>query len=84
MIFNKEVSIAEFEQYKEELMNRVVFENNDFIKINPRKLDAEERYKFSFRFDSVFDGLSPEFYGWVGTIINYNEDDFMNLFFRER
>ena len=83
-IFNKEVSPAEYEEFKEILISKTEDEKSGLILINQSKHLSEERFRLNRRFDSIFNGLSKEFYGWVGTAPNYSDDVFLNLFFRDR
>lgn len=83
-IFNQPVSQLEYEQTKEKLEGMLEDEKSAMIKINELKHTAEERFKLDRRFDSVFKGLSSSFYGWIGTLPNYSDDAFLDLFFRDR
>lgn len=83
-IFNKEVTPAEYEEFKEILLSKIEDEKSKMIVIDDTKHLSEERFKLNRRFDSIFNGLSKEFYGWVGTAPNYSDDTFLSLFFRDR
>lgn len=83
-IFNEEVTPQEFEEVLSTLLEMLHVEGASMIKVNDDKYIATERFDFSPRYDSVFDGLSKEFYGWIGTLPNYSDDKFLNLFFRDR
>ena len=83
-IFNQPVSQMEYETVKEILTARLEDEKPTMIRISESKHTAEERFRVSRRFDSVFNGLSPEFFGWVGTLPNYSDNAFLDLFFRDR
>lgn len=83
-IFNKPVDIATFEEWKEKIDYELMGENLTFIKINNDEVYAETRFEVSNRFDAIFDGLSPDFYGFVSTLPNYSDEGFLNLFFRNR
>ena len=83
-IFNQPVSQMEYEVIKETLMALLEAEKSTMIRIDESKHTAEERFKLSRRFDSIINGLSPEFFGWVGTLPNYSDDTFVSLFFRDR
>jgi hypothetical protein len=83
-IFNKEVSPAEYEEFKEVLLSKIEDETSKMIIIDSSKHLSEERFRLNRRFDSIFNGLTKEFYGWVGTAPNYSDDVFLNLFFRDR
>lgn len=83
-IFNQPVSPMEYERVKEILVSMLDEEKSGLIKINQSKHTAEERFKLNRRFDSVFNGLSSSFYGWVGTLPNYSDNTFLDLFFRDR
>lgn len=83
-IFNKEVSVSTFEEWKEKIDYELMRENPVFIKINTDESYAETRFEVSNRFDAIFDGLSPDFYGFVSTLPNYSDEGFLNLFFRNR
>lgn len=82
-IFNEEVTQVEYERALEKLhfmetLNEA--NNSSFIMIDSGKYEPIKRYKLSRRFDSIFEGLSADFYGYIGTVINYNEDVFLQLF----
>ena len=83
-IFNQEVVPAEYENFKEILLSKIEDESSTMITINQSKHMSEERFRLNRRFDSIFNGLTKEFYGWVGTAPNYSDDVFLNLFFRDR
>ena len=80
-IFNEPVTPLEFEKAKEELFSKLENETSTFITID-QQFHRENRVKSYFRLDNIFDGLSDEFYGYIGTIMNYNESDFLSIFFR--
>ena len=84
MIFNEEVSPEEFMDWKEELLLMLSAEKSEFVKINHQEHTAEKRLTFSSRFDSIFNGLSKKFYGWVGNVVNFSDDLFLYLFFRDQ
>ena len=84
MIFNQKVSISEFELWREKLLIALEFESSKFIKIDASKHTVDERFEVSKRFDSIFEGLSSNFYGWTNSVLNYNEDIFLAIFFRDR
>lgn len=83
-VFNQPVSPIEYTKIKEKLMSLLESETSKMIRINDSKHTAEERFRLKRRFDSVFDGLSQSFYGWVGTVPNYSDEAFLDLFFRDR
>ena len=83
-IFNHKVSRVIYEQCKEELLLRLQAEQPNMISIQDNKYTFEERFVLSPRFDNVFNGLSEVFYGWVGTLPNYSDSKFINLFFKDR
>lgn len=83
-IFNKPVTPKEYELVKEKLMSLLEEEKSQMIKIKDSKHIAEERFKLNRRFDSIIDGLSKDFFGWVGTLPNYSDDVYVDLFFRDR
>lgn len=83
-IFNKPVTQIEYEMIKDKLLAMLEEETSEMIRINFSKHTAEERFKLNRRFDSVFNGLSLSFYGWVGTLPNYSDNAFVDLFFRDR
>jgi len=83
-IFNKSVSQNQFEMVKEKLMAMLEEEKSEMIRVNNSKHTAEERLRLNRRFDSIFNGLSSSFYGWVGTVPNYSDNAFVDLFFRDR
>ena len=79
-IFNKQVDRKTYEDVKSALEFYLNGEHSDFIMIDKKSNLPKIRYSFSIRFDSVFNGLSPDFYGWIGTIPNYSESLFLQLF----
>lgn len=81
-IFNKQVSEEEFEKVKEDLVFNLLAENSDFIRINKEEYDPVKRFIINGRLDGVFDGLSPEFFGWIGSLEEYDEDIFFQIFFK--
>ena len=83
-IFNEEVTPQKFEEVLSTLLEMLPIEDARMIKVNEDKYIATERFDFSPRYDSIFDGLSKEFYGWVGTLPNYSDDKFLTLFFNDR
>ena len=86
-IFNKQVGRDTFETWKESLMFMLSDEDefSSFITVySDEKINVYKRYKYNLRFDNVFNGLSEDFYEWIGNLPNYNEQNFLNLFFRER
>lgn len=83
-IFNEPVTPKEYEQIKEKMLSLLEEEQSTMIKVKPAKYLAEERYKLNRRFDSIIDGLSKEFFGWVGTLPNYSDNTYVDLFFRDR
>ena len=83
-IFNQPVSPMEYERTKEILMSMLDEEKSKMILVKQDKHTAEERFRLNRRFDSVFNGLSSSFYGWVGTLPNYSDNTFIDLFFRDR
>lgn len=83
-IFNEEVTPREFEEVLNTLLEMLPIEDAHMIRVNDDKYIATERFDFCPRYDSVFDGLSKEFYGWVGTLPNYSDDKFLTLFFNDR
>ena len=83
-IFNHEVSPTVYEKYREELLLQLQAETPCMINVFSTKYTAEERFELSTRFDTVFNGLSDAFYGWIGTLPNYSDEIFINLFFKNR
>jgi len=83
-IFDEEVDPQTFSEVVEALREILDAEQSEMIEVYDGKFTAEERYGFSPRFDSIFNGLSKEFYGWVGTVPNFTEDKFLALFFNDR
>ena len=81
-IFNKKVDPMVYEDIRTELMAQLSGEMPEFIKLTDAQIYPENRFQYRRRFDSIFDGLSPDFYGWVGTILGYSEDTFFDLFFK--
>lgn len=84
-IFNKPVDIKTFEALKQILLLNLNDEYSTFISLDGDEvLNGDKRFIFNLRYDSVFNGLSDEFFGWVGTLPNYSDEKFLNLFFKER
>lgn len=83
-IFNKPVSQTEYERVKEKLLSLLEEEKSEMIKVNESGYTAEERYELNRRFDSIINGLTPDFFGWVGTLPNYSDNVYVDLFFRDR
>lgn len=83
-IFNEKVDPVEFERIKEELHYRLTSENPTFVQFDQKSRLPEERFHADTRFDSVFEGLSADFYGWLSTLPNYSEEAFLNVFFKDR
>lgn len=83
-IFNHKVSQSTYEKYREELILQLQAETPSMIKVFNTKHTAEERFELSVRFDNVFNGLSDAFYGWIGTLPNYSDEVFIDLFFKNR
>lgn len=81
-IFNKPVEPLIFERTWEELAAHLQDETFNFIRINNAGYYPQQRYISSIRFDLMFKNLSPEFYGWIGTLPNYSEELFLKLFFK--
>ena len=79
-IFNQEVTWQEFERVKEMLMLQLEVEKVDLLNIREdRHLD--NRFSYDLRFDRMFEKLSEDFYGWVSTLPQYDEQLFLLLFF---
>lgn len=82
-IFNKEVARDVYEKTFEDLLAQISVEYSGFITIEPISMTrAHDQFLFSNKIDSVFDGLSDEFFEWVKTLPNYSDFDFSLLFFR--
>lgn len=79
-VFNEEVSPVEFVRLKEELQFRLAAETPDYVRVDSAALLPLNRFKTSARPDRIFDGLSPELYGWIGTVQNFREDLFLQIF----
>lgn len=93
-IFNKQVSVKEFERIYEILRSKIDMNTLELIEyglddgnvgliqvINQDEIRANKRYKVHTRYDYVFNNLLPNFFGWVGTLEQYSEDSFISLFF---
>ena len=79
-IFNKSVTINEFELVKSALSFQLDAEKVHLINIDEnRHLDA--RFSYDLRFDRMFEQLSENFYGWVGSLPQFDEQIFLLLFF---
>lgn len=83
-VFDEEVDPQTFAMIMDELHERLNTEVTRMVEVNENKHTGSERLKFTPRFDSVFYGLSSDFYGWIGTLPNYTDDKFISLFFNER
>lgn len=84
-MFNQPVSPSVFEEVYETLLAKLEDENVQFITEGKGIVtNPEIKYNYSNRFDAIFNGLSEDFYGWVGTLPNYSEDVFLDLMFRNR
>ena len=81
-LFNAPVDPMKFEQLREELFARLINETFNFICVDSSEYYADKRYTTSVRFDTMFSNLSPDFWGWVGTLPNYSEEVFLRLFFK--
>lgn len=79
-IFNHEVTQAEFERVKEMLLIQLQAENVDLLNVN-EKMHLDARFSYDLRFDRMFEQLSEQFYGWVGSLPQYDEQVFFLLFF---
>lgn len=79
-IFNKPVEPNEFERVKELLQVQLSTEQVNLIDIDPKR-HLEPRYSYNLRFDRMFERLSDQFYGWVGSLPQYDEQIFFLLFF---
>ena len=79
-VFNQPVTPREYERIREELQYRLGAEVSDFVKVDTGTHDSLKRFDVSARFDAIFDGLSPEFYGWIGTVKGCTEDLFLQIF----
>lgn len=82
-IFNRPVKQFEYEQILEQLNFRLEDERPTFIQINRDTKEFGRRFTYSNRLDSIFNGLSDDFFGWIGTIPYYNELVFLSIFFRD-
>lgn len=79
-VFNQPVSLNEFEQIKELLLLHLETETVNLLQVNEKRhLDA--RFSYDLRFDRMFEQLSEDFYGWVGSLPQYDEQIFLLLFF---
>lgn len=82
-LFNQPTNAVTFSRVLEELQSRLQNENFKFIYVDPSGYYPEQRYTASVRFDYMFNSLSPDFFGWIGTLPNFSEQVFLNLFFRK-
>lgn len=83
-IFNEPVGKDEFAKVMDELRERLQVEAPRMIEVLEDQYVADKRISFGRRYDNVFRGLSEDFYGWVGTLPNYSDDKFIELFFKDR
>lgn len=79
-IFNKQVTQEEFEKIKEILLFQLQNEDVNLMDINS-KGHLENHFSYELRFDKMFEKLSDQFYGWVGSLPQYDEQLFLLLFF---
>lgn len=84
MIFNEPVDEDTFEMYMDILQSKLEEETSEFIRIDKGAHKAGRRFDFSMRPDSLFEGLSSEFYGWVSTLPNFKEEKFFQIFFTDK
>ena len=83
-IFNKEVSANRFEEIKEQLILQLQAEQPTFVCINENeKVYRDKRFIYNRRLDSVFNGLSDEFYNWVCSLYEFWAPVYSELFFEE-
>ena len=83
-IFNEEVEKDVFAKVMEDLRERLQSEEPRMIEVLEDQYMADKRFSLGRRFDNVFRGLSKDFYGWIGTLPNYSDDKFIELFFKDR
>lgn len=83
-IFNKEVDLDEYKAVLKELIYKLKLEHPNFIEIKEKEYLSEDRFLLNDRLDGVFDGLSEDFYGWIGTIEYFDDIEFLRLFFRDK
>jgi hypothetical protein len=81
-IFNKEVSKEDYFKLYNSLLARLESETSNPIRIIESSYDASKRFKFSLAPDQVFNGLSADFYGWIGSLPQYDENLFLEIFFK--
>lgn len=81
-VFNKKVGRARFEEIREQLLDHLLGESAQFIKIisSPLKLNS---IQYNNRFDAIFEGLSEDFFDWVKDLPEFDESIFRNIFYRE-
>lgn len=79
-IFNKPIDPNMYDSIKDMLEYYLETEVTSFIEVNPQEFMPKDRYVYSRRFDCLFDGLSADLYGWIGTLPNYSQDVFLQLF----
>ena len=82
-IFNKPIVSKDFYKIQEELTFMLQQENSQFITIDHTKIDMG-RFIQKYRLDDIFIGLSSNFYGWISTLPNYDEEVFLSLFFKDK
>lgn len=79
-IFNQPVNYNEFEYWKEKLLGILELEEKNFINIKD-DVHSSERFSVNTRLNSLFNSLSKDFFGWISTMLNYDEELFLDLFF---
>ena len=83
-IFNKPVSRNDFERVMDELLFHLRNESIRFIEVDYKNSYERTRFKTKNRLDDIFNGLSSDFYGWISTLPNYEDNLFLSLFFKEK
>lgn len=80
-IFNKSVTISEYTKFYTELEELLVGETISFM---TAKQGDYFNITYSGYLPTIFNGLSDDFYDWLYQTPYFDEDVFMNLFFKQR
>jgi len=80
-IFNQQVSVSEFEYWKSFVDFLLEKEKKELIKIQEDSFNGARMISRP-KITSIFDDLSEDFFGEIGTIPYYDEEIFLDLFFK--
>ena len=83
-IFNEKVERKQFEKFREDLINQLNIESTELIKVHESSIISGKRFEFNYRFDSVFNGLSDEFFDWMRSMPNYTNEKTVGIFLTKK